>query len=146
MEHRAISWRQVEVDSLCADISVTRESRAGAKLQVRMHFSRVVDGPDKDLLLTFPCAYHFQWEEESFGLTDMPNQMPRLEHGHMPNWPQPLLLVEGSPLAARYADRRFSENDPDRGSVLHFLLMSLNDFVHVISLGEPDHEWVPGDA
>jgi hypothetical protein len=145
---RAVKWTpQPEIDFPCADISINWTSERGAVLRVLMHFSRVVDGFSKDLELIFRTPYAFQWEDESFGLIDVPAPLPRCDRERFSGWAYPTLIIEGSPWREIYINRRFSADDPDRARVVHYYLVSMNDLAHVLAIGEPKTVWMdPVDA
>jgi hypothetical protein len=146
--YRASKWMaQPEIDFGCADISYRWESEARAKLVVLMHFSRIVDGHAMDLEIVFSNPFAVMWEEESFGLIDSPHELPKCAAPQFKDWAFPTLIIEGSPWAQRYADRRYSDGDPEAERVNHYFLVSLNDELHVLNYGEPQSRWKePVDA
>ena len=138
---------QPEIDFGCADISYRWVSEKGATLVILMHFSRIVDGWDKDLECVFSNPLAFMWESESFGLIDTPSDCPELDRPQFHGWTFPTLRIEDSAWAARYAANMFSADDPKLGSVKHYYLVSLNDLLHVLGQDVPQSEWVePHDA
>ena len=139
----ARKWQEVaDISKPCADISTTCSSDGDSRLVLRMHFARVVDGIAQDLLLSFETPLTLRWEEESIGLLETPAELPRLDRGKHGAYAFPVLRVERSALAAKYAARQFAADDPNAERVVHFLLLSLNDTVEVVSLGEPMVKWV----
>jgi hypothetical protein len=141
---RAIKWMpKREIDSPCADISFTWVSAAHARLVVTMHFSRVVNGPPEDLQLSFTRPLAVAWEEETFGLIDSPEDLPKCTGAHLSRFTHPTLIVEGSRWAERYAANMFAEGDPGAKRVTHYFMVSLNDLLHVLAESEPEAAWVP---
>jgi hypothetical protein len=145
---RAARWMpQPEIDFGCSDISYRWVSEKGAKLVVLMHFSGVIDGWDKDLELVFSNPLAVMWEDESFGLIDVPSDCPRWDRPDFRGWTFPTLTIENSAWAERYAARKFAADDPKIGSVKHYYLVSLNDLMHVLNQGTVHSKWVdPLDA
>lgn len=140
---RALPWHPVDdIAAGCADISFAWQSAQGSMLEVLMHFSRVIDGHEMDLRLAFdsPCA--LQWEEESFGLIPIPSELPRCASGKFARWTFPTLLVEGSHWAETYAARRFATDDPAAKELRHYVMLSLNDTVHVLAFKAPRAQWL----
>ena len=142
MGERVTKWMpQPEIDFSCADISYEWRSRKDATLVVVMHFSRVLDGFAQDLQLTFSRVLAVQWEEESSGLIHSQSSLPTCTFR---GWTHPTLIVEGSEWASRYAANRHAADD---ARVTHYLLVSLNDLLHVLAEVEPRTRWVtPIDA
>jgi hypothetical protein len=144
---RASKWLpQPEIDFACADISYRWESGKGAVLVAVLHFSWVIDGFAKDLEITFrnPLAVHC--EDESFGISEAPEELPKCS-GKFSQWTHPTLIIENSRWAGRYADRKYSEHDPRAVTITHFFLISMNELLQVINEGEPETRWIaPADA
>jgi hypothetical protein len=84
---KTIKWEVFEgLDMPCADISYQWISERNAKMIVLMHFSRVVGGLDKDIELTFSQPIALQWEDETYGLIELP--IDRDGHLKIPHlWP-----------------------------------------------------------
>lgn len=138
---RAIKWMpERELTYPCADISYYWESRKDAEFIVILHFSRMVDGLKKDLEINFGSPMAVSWEDESYGLIEVPNGIPTTENGF--NYSHPTLIVEGSEWAKKYADNKYSTGDPEADDVVHYLLVSLNDILHVLSEIKPLTKWV----
>lgn len=98
-----------------------------------MHFSRAVGNSDYDLELTFRKPYALQWEDESFGLIDLPCEIPRLSSG----WAYPVLILKGSEWADRYAAERYLGEEFKSHDVKHYAFISMNDFLYVLSKNPP---------
>jgi hypothetical protein len=145
---RANKWFPVPaLDAACADISFIRASGKSAALIVRMHFSRVVDGYEKDLELVFREPLAMKWEEESFGIIDSPQDLPKCAAARFNSWTHPTLVIENSDWADEYAARKYAKDDPRAKSVAHYFLVSMNDLVHILAEAKPDARWVlPDDA
>ena len=126
----------------CADISFSWPTEQRAPLVVVMHFSRVIDGHDKDLQITFRRPLALKWEQESFGLAESPDVVPHLSHENFKGWTHPTLIIDGSKWREAYAARSYPENDPREKNLVHYFLVSLNDLVHVLAEGEPESKWV----
>lgn len=138
---RAIKWMpQNEIVYPCADISFSWASQKDAEFIVTMHFSRMVDGSAKDLEVNFDRPMAIQWEDESYSLTDFPEGIPKAEKGNF-EFSHPTIIVEGSAWAAKYAANKYSAGDPQANHVVHYLLISLNDILHVLSESEPKAKW-----
>ena len=111
-----------------------------------MHFSRVVGGHAYDLYLSFDSPWAVEWEEESFGLLEMPSDLPLCTDKKFASWAFPTLLIEESGWAEKYAARRFVEGDPSAKKLQHYAMISLNDSLHVLSLKTTYARWLPGEA
>lgn len=122
-------------------------SEKGTSLVILMHFSRIVDGWDKDLELVFSNPLALMWERESFGLIDTPSDCPKLDRPQFSGWTFPTLKIEDSAWAERYTANMFAADDPKIGSVKHYYFVSLNDLLHVLGQDAPQSKWVaPHDA
>jgi hypothetical protein len=138
----ALKWLpRADVHSPCADISFVRSAQQSGLLVVVMHFSKVIDGVPRDLEIQFPHPLAVQWAEESFGLIDCPQILPKCSASHFTSWTHPTLIVKGSEWAERYAARKYAV-DPKAENVNHYLLVSMNDLLHVVNEGEPIASWV----
>jgi hypothetical protein len=139
---RAIKWLpQKEIAYPCADISYFWASKKDAEFIVTMHFSRMVDGLENDLEINFGSPMAINWEDESYSLTDFPDGIPKTEKGKF-KFLHPTIIVEGSDWAKKYADNKYSDGDPEADDVVHYLLISLNDILHVLSEIEPVTKWI----
>ncbi len=137
---RAERWLpQPEIEVACADISFAWASEAKAKLIVLMHFSRVVDGLDRDLELAFDRPLAFQWEDESYGLIESPSDLPKCAAEKFKNWTHPTLRIYGSRWRELYANRKYTKTETD--ILVHYFLVSMNDLVHVLAEQEPISRW-----
>src|SRR5262245_4012470 len=146
MSQQARKWLpQPEIDSPCADISYEWRSGEHAALVVTMHFSRIVDGLATDLELTFDHPLAVSWEDESFGLVESPAHLPKCSSARFRRYAHPTLVIDGSPWAARYAARKYAENDPDAAAVTHYFLVSLNDLLHILAERQPRARWILHD-
>lgn len=134
--------REAGIEFPAADISVVRHSQVNAVLTIFMHFSRMVGGPDYDLEIVFDSPLAFQWEDESYGLIDLPRDIPKCPAPRWKNYNLPILEVSGSAWADLYARRVFTEKEYEVKQVLHFAFISLNDLVHVLSIKRPKVRWV----
>ena len=124
----------------CADISLHWTSGTHAQLVVQMHFSHVIGGFESDLELSFRDAMYFAWEDESLSVMPVPKDLPLCKDPAFSDWVYPTLVLKNSPMASAYADKAFEKDDPRHANVGHFLLVSMNDVLQVISVGVPDVE------
>ena len=128
----ASKWEIVDgLEVPCADISFNWPSGPGI---------------DADVRLIFANAMHMAWEDESLGLLDLPDKLPYCLDSEFSDWVFPTLIIKNSPLATKYADKAFAADDPSHAQVRHFVLISMNDLVHVISADMPVVEMVQADA
>ena len=139
--NEASKWEIIDgLEKPCADLSFDWQSGPNAQLVVHMHFSRVLGGMPDDVRLIFDQAMHMNWEDESLGLVALPDQLPYCRDADFSDWVYPTLLLNDSELAGKYARKAFDEDDPRSSQVRHFVLVSMNDIVHVISVGAPTME------
>src|SRR5262245_58339133 len=141
MTGHARKWLpQPEIDSPCADISYEWRAQEHAALVVKMHFSRIVDGLDKDLEVTFDHPLAVSWEDESFGLLETPSAWPMCSSARFGSYTHPTLVIEGSPWAARYAARRYAAGDPGAAAATHSKERKLPDgsMALIVNLRERD--------
>jgi hypothetical protein len=102
-----------------------------------MHFSRVVDGPDRDLELLFRGAVASRWTEESFSsLHDGPDAFPKCPDPRWAQWTYPLIQVMDSRWLLTYLDNAGAEGR------CHFLLISMNDLLDVLALPDVAANWI----
>src|SRR5690606_8065289 len=99
------------VDFPAADISVVWLSQQGAELKLTLHFSRMVDGPEQDLEVVFDSPLAFQWEDETFGLVPLPDELPHCSTPQWQRWGFPILLIDKSNWADKYAQRTFTAEE-----------------------------------
>ena len=138
----ASNWQPVsKVVGPCADISHVR-TQQGA-LTVTMHFSLVVGLPNEDLRLQFPGALAMHWETECPGFFPVPRDMSHCTDSRWTSWEFPLQRVHGSQLLEQFQEICQLGNAPE---LSHFLLISMNDLVHVIAPSDATAEWIPGLA
>jgi hypothetical protein len=131
------------VDFPAADISVVWLSQRGAELKLTMHFSRMVDGPEQDLEVVFDNPLAFQWEDEIYGLIALPTELPHCLAPQWHRWVFPILTIDNSIWADRYAQRTFTVEEYEHKRVTHYAFIALNDLVHVLSIKPPTLRWVP---
>jgi hypothetical protein len=102
-----------------------------------MHFSRVFGGCDKDLELTFSDPIALQWGEESYGIIDLPDILPKCSKEGFTNWVYPTLIIADSKWANWYAEIMHTEEEFQNHKVTHFAFISMNDLLHVLSEIKP---------
>ncbi|WP_233073293.1 hypothetical protein [Motilimonas eburnea] len=102
-----------------------------------MHFSRVIGGCNKDLELTFSDPIALQWEDESYGIIDLPDTLPKCSAVGFTGWTYPTLIVPKSKWADKYAARTHTEEEYKNHKVTHFAFISMNDLLHVLSVEKP---------
>jgi len=136
----ASAWHPVSgIEGPCADISFAR--RQGEDLVITMHFSLVIGLPNRDLRLLFRGALAMHWEDEFPGLFPLPTILARCSDPRWKKWAEPLHKVEGSTLLAEHRGMRPTAAPP---RIAHFLLISMNDLVHVVAQEDVAAEWVQG--
>lgn len=139
---KATVWHPVHgIEGPCSDISFNR--LLGGGLEVTMHFGLVNGLPNRDLRLSFQSAFALHWEEESPGFCPRPENMDKCASPNWNQWVFPLQRVEGSELLDEHRGIR-----EVRGGhkVAHFLLISMNDLLHVIARDAVSVAWIPGIA
>lgn len=135
-------WQPVpEIVGPCADISFAL-SLPGT-LVVTMHFSLVIGLPDNDLRLQFTGPLAMHWETECPGFYPVPPNMSKCADPQWAKWVFPLQMVEGSELLEEFRGIYQIGKAPE---LSHFLLISMNDLVHVIARSGVTAEWIPGIA
>ena len=133
-----IKWEVFkELDFPCSDISYKWESERNARLIVIMHFSRVIGGCPKDLELIFENPIALKWEDESYGLIDLPETPPKCSSEKFMSWTYPTLIVSDSQWADLYAARTHTEEEYKNHRVSHFVFISMNDLLHVLTDEKP---------
>ena len=125
------------LDVPCADISYQWISENGARLIVTMHFSRVIGGFKKDLELTFSDPIALQWEDESYDIIELPDNLPMCTNEAFTNWTYPILIIPNSQWADTYAARSHTEDEYKNHKVTHFAFISMNDLLHVLTEKKP---------
>jgi hypothetical protein len=103
----------------------------------------MANGPSQDLQLAFGRPLAVKWEDESFGLIESPDDLPKCSGATSDRFTHPTLIVERSAWAERYAANKFAEGDPRAEQVVHYFLVSLNDLLHILAESPPDATWVP---
>jgi hypothetical protein len=129
---KASIWQPISgIVGPCADISFALSHKD--TLIVTMHFSLVRRHPNRDLRLQFEHAVAMHWEQEYPGFYPVPQNMS----------PFPLQKVEGSELLEQFSmDYGFTSGP----RLTHFLLLSMNDLVHIIAYDDATAVWIPGIA
>ena len=134
----SMPWEPVgNIDTPCADLAFSYTPPDG--LAVRMRFSNVVGGPENDLLLTFTGAIAAQWESECFCLIPIPDPLPMCSSSQWNTWTFPFLRVENSRWLAAH-DARHPVAAEGRN---HFVLVTMNDLLHVLAKPTVIATWVP---
>jgi hypothetical protein len=105
------------------------------KLTASMRFSNVAGGSPHDLLLHFSDVTAIQYETEALALIPFPKDPPRLT-GQWIGWRYPLLEVPDSHWLAEYLEVRPDED------LHHFVLVSLNDLLHILATPKVEATWV----
>jgi hypothetical protein len=137
---KASIWQPVSgIVGPCADIGFAR-SREDT-LVMTMHFSLVTGLPDKDLRIQFTGALAMHWENECPGFYPIPQDMVKCSDPQWAQWVFPLQRVEGSDLLREFSGVYEIGSGP---RLAHFLLLSMNDLVHVIAKTEVVAEWIAG--
>lgn len=126
-----------------ADISFVWESHADASFIATMHFSRVVGLPERDLKLNFGRPLAVSWEDEYFDHIPTPSPIPRCTLPRLDHYAYPIIWVEGSAWADRYAASLYTEEEFRSHPVRHYLLVAMNDILHVLAKQPPVAIWVP---
>ncbi len=133
-----IKWEiYKELDFPCADISYCWDSGRNTNLIITMHFSRVVGGCGMDLELVFSSPLALQWEDESYGLIELPNNLPKCVQDRFKRWTYPTLIIPNSNWADLYAANIYTKEDFKSHKVTHFAFVSMNDLLHVLSEKKP---------
>ena len=137
---KASIWQPVSgVVGPSADIELALSLKDA--LVVTMHFSLVKGLPDEDLRLQFTDALAVHWEIEGPGFNSVPQDMVKCSDPQWAMWVFPLQRVEDSELLEHF--RTFYEIGSSP-KLAHFLLISMNDIVHVIARSDVKADWIPG--
>jgi hypothetical protein len=132
-----VIWEPVTgVDMPCADLLYRYDPPE--HIEVRLRFSNVVNGLENDLLLKFSGAISAQWESESFGLIPIPVPLPKCRSPQWDTWTFPLLRIENSSWWAVH-DARHPIAAEGRS---HFVLVTMNDLLHVLAKPAVNATWV----
>ncbi|MEP1150344.1 MAG: hypothetical protein ABJH08_01340 [Balneola sp.] len=128
------------LETPCADISFKWLSGRKSSLIIRLHFSRVKDGFDKDIKLVFTQPISVVWEDESFQIFELPENLPRCESDNFKNWTYPSLVLHESKWVDLYAARMLDDESFKNHELKHFVFLSMNDLLHVLSYENPKIE------
>jgi len=110
-------------------------------LRVKMHFSNVVGASENDLSLTFSGVIAAQWESESFGLIPIPEPLPTCSSAKWSTWTFPLLHIENSIWWAAHDAR----NPVGAEGKEHFVLVTMNELLHVLAEPNVSATWIPSE-
>lgn len=122
---------KLDLEYPSARISYSFHSDKRMILELFLHTSEIVNGPKHDIKVSFDGPAAFQWEEESFGQIQLPQNCPKCLNENFRNYVFPILTIENSQWAKRYSDVF------DGPKFVHYAFVSLNDLVHVISAAPP---------
>jgi len=140
MLDRAVRWKAAEdIDAPCADISFAY--RGPNSLAVTMHFSRVVDRPNRDLVLWFKSAIALRWTTESLEVSGITEPLPKCSSERWSPWTYPLIRIQDSTWLREHTSR----NPVEARGREHYLLVSMNDVCEVLALFA-SADWIDGDA
>jgi hypothetical protein len=117
-----------------ADICFAYEAPSVAT--ARLGFSSVSGGSAQDLVLHFSNVIALRYEAEAPGLIPLPKNLPKLAVGIYPAFTYPLLEVRDSDWLAEY-----SAFNPE-AALHHYVLVSLNDLLHVLAGEKVEASWV----
>src|SRR5687768_6032595 len=125
----------------CADIVLHADP---VDLTVRLRFSGVRDGGDRDLLIRFgrdvvACMSHDEFVHPWQAYVPA-GDVPRLE-GRWSAYAFPLLVVSGSRWLASFGDGQIL--DEQRAAIRHFRFVSLDNTVDVLTAEPASAEWIP---
>ncbi|GAA4342872.1 hypothetical protein [Kangiella taiwanensis] len=107
-----------------------------------MHFSRVIGGLNKDLKFVFTNPIALQWEDESYGIIELPPDLPTCSREGFENWTYPTLIISNSKWANQYAATIYTEVEYINHNVTHFSFISMDDILNVLSENKPTVSWV----
>jgi hypothetical protein len=123
------------IDWPAADVCFTYE--APFVTIARMRFSNVVGGSTQDLTVRFPGVIALRHESESFGLIPLPDSLPRFGAGRWSGYTYPLLKVRNS----RWLAEHHARNPVEAADRHHFVLVSMNDLLHILALSHAEASW-----
>jgi hypothetical protein len=133
----ATVWEPVDGMTVpCADISVKYDPVG--HITAVMHFSHVRGGEPRDLELKFSGAIAQTWESENFGLSQIPDQLPKCPDGPWAKWTFPTLIIESS----SWLSAHLARNPVAAEGLVHFALVAMNDLVSVLALPSVDAKWI----
>jgi hypothetical protein len=133
-------WEPVQgIEWPCAGVEI---SNATDRLTMRIEFSKVVGGGDRDLLLRIPWGYvvgFASWQEFAHPWNNEPvlEKLPKLV-GLWANHAFPMLEVFNSNLIAGFGDGQRAAYQ----EVRHFRIVTLDHTVDILATAEPSAEWV----
>jgi hypothetical protein len=134
-------WEQVQgIEWPCADVDI---SNATESLTMRLEFSKVVGGGDRDLLLRLPWGYvvgFASWQEFAHPWNNdvVIANLPKLPVGQWASYTFPILEVLDSNLVAGFGDGQRAAY----AGVRHFRIVTLDHTVDILATAEPSAEWV----
>lgn len=132
-------WQPVgAIEWPCAGVEI---SNAGTDLVLKLEFSAVTGGGDRDLILRFPwgrVVAFASWDEFAHPWNNETeiDSLPKLG-GNWPNCTFPLLEVGQSSLLAKFGEGQRAAY-PD---VRHLRIVTLDHTLDVLATGEPLAEW-----
>jgi hypothetical protein len=129
-----------EIEWPCAGVEI---SNAGDALAMRLEFSKVVGGGDRDLLLRLPWGYvvgFASWQEFAHPWNNdvVIANLPTLSVGQWASYTFPMLEVMDSNLVAAFGD---GQRVTYQG-VRHFRIVTLDHTVDILATTEPASEWI----
>jgi len=140
MLDQATRWHPAEdIDAPCADISFAYKGTNS--LAVTMHFSRVVDRPNRDLVLWFKSAIALRWTTESSEENGYANPLPKCSRASWSSQTFPLIRIRNS----TWLRERASRDPVEAQGRAHYLLVSMNDVCELLALFVAA-DWINGDA
>ena len=132
-------WEAVQgIEWPCAGVEISNATDA---LAMRLEFSKVVGGGERDLLLALPWGYvvgFASWQEFAHPWNNeaILEKLPKVG-GKWANHSFPLLEVFNSNLIAGFGGQRASYPE-----VRHFRIVTLDHTVDILATAEPAAEWV----
>jgi hypothetical protein len=136
------TWQPVpSIVGPCAEISLSLSSQD--IVIATMHFSLVTGLPDLDLRIRFEGALALHWETECPGFYPSPLNMEMCTEPQWARWVFPLQKINGSELLEQFKGVYQVGGAPE---LSHFMLISMDDLVHVIAPNRTVAEWIPGCA
>jgi hypothetical protein len=132
-----LKWEIVpELDYPCADISFSYTPPD--KIEVLMRFSCVKGLAPKDLRLIFDGAVTFAWESEYSCSIPLPKPLPKCASEKWNRWTFPLLEIRNSAWRQNF----YNAMPPAAEGRSHYVLVSMNDVVHILSTANIHATWV----
>jgi hypothetical protein len=129
-----------EIQWPCAGVEI---ANATDSLTMRLEFSGVVGGGDRDLLLRLPWGYvvgFASWQEFAHPWNNdvVIANLPKLAVGQWANHTFPMLEVMDSNLVAAFGDVQRVTYE----GVRHFRIVTLDHTVDILATTEPAAEWI----